>query len=316
MHVTHRLIAFTAACGLAIGGQTALAQEAEIEAEVAPPSAEVDVDAQPPVATTPQDAERQDRVVVVRQEAPAVRADVDIDDGDDFYEDSFVFLEAAGATGFQLGDTEYLPSGTPGDWQFPVVYGFGVGGTAGVMVSDTVAIIVSYQYQRAQTRDGNLEGVLDNVEGRIDYHTTVAGVRVYVPTGFGAVRAELAVGVVFPHSTELQLDYGPGLALLPQPITGTGFRTSNFSVGYGGQARLGYEIPIVGPLYAALDVQLQVFQAENSGETTELRNFVVDFEATPPTAVNTTLLHGDGALRPETRGVGSGLAVLSLGVRI
>ena len=135
-----------------------------------------------------------------------------------------------------------------------------------------------------------------------------------MPTGFGAFRGEVAVGVVFPHETQLQVDYGPGLALLPQPVTGSGFRTSSYSVGFGGQARIGYEIPIVGPLYAALDLQLQVFQAENSGEETELENFVVDFEA--PTPVNTTILHGDGGARPETRGVASGLGVLSVGVRL
>lgn len=87
-------------------------------------------------------------------------------------------------------------------------------------------------------------------------------------------------------------------------------------MGFGGQARIGYELPIVGPLYAALDLQLQVFQAENSGEETEFENFVTDFEAAPPVAVDAVVVHGDGALRPETRGVSSALVVLSVGVRI
>ena len=305
MHVTHRLIALTAVCGLCLGAETARAQEAEID---------VDMEAPPPPAATPYD-DRDQGVVVVRQEAPTTRVEVeDVDTNDAFYRDSIFFIEASAATGVQLGDTEYLPSGTPGDWQFPLVYGFGVGGTAGVMVGDQIALVGTYMYQRAQTRDGELDGALTNVEGRIDYHTALGGVRLYVPTGFGAFRGEVAVGVVFPHETVLQVDYGPGLALLPQPVTGSGFRTSNFSVGFGGQARIGYEIPIAGPLYAALDVQLQVFQAENSGETTELENFVVDFEA--PRPVNATILHGDGAERPETRGVASGLGVLSLGVRL
>ena len=301
MHVTHRLIALTAVCGLCLGAGTARAQEADIE---------VDLEAPPPPAITPYD----ERVVVVRQEAPEARAVADVDVEENVYADSLFFLEASAATGVQLGDTEYLPSGTPGDWQFPLVYGFGVGGTAGVMVGDQIALVGTYMYQRAQSRDGELDGAITNVEGRIDYHTALGGVRLYVPTGFGAFRGEVAVGVVFPHETQVQVDYGPGLALLPQPVTGSGFRTSSYSVGFGGQARIGYEIPIVGPLYAALDLQLQVFQAENSGEETELENFVVDFEA--PTPVNTTILHGDGGARPETRGVASGLGVLSVGVRL
>lgn len=304
MHVTHRLIALSAVCGLCFGAETAQAQEANID---------VDLEAPPP-AVTPYDQPREG-VVVVRQEAPDARVAAErAVETDDVYADSIFFLEASGATGVQLGDTSYLPSGTPGDWQFPLVYGFGVGGTVGVMVGDNIALVGSYMYQRAQSRDGNLEGALTNVEGRIDYHTALGGIRLYVPTGFGAFRGEVAVGVVFPHDTRIQFDYGPGLALLPQPITGSGFQTEKFSVGFGGQARIGYEIPIYGPLYAALDLQLQVFQSENSGETTTLENFVVDFEA--PTAVNATILHGDGAARPETRGVSSGLGVLSLGVRL
>lgn len=297
MHVTHRLIALTVICGLALNAGTARAQDAE-----------VDVDVQPPATPPPPDT------VVVRQET--VTAEVDVDDDDDFYDDSIFFAEAFGGGGFQLGDTEYLPSGTPGDWQFPVVYGFTVGGTVGLMLSDDIAVIVSYGYQRAQTRDGDLENVIENVEGRIDYHTAILGLRLYVPTGFGAFRGELGVGFVFPHSTELQIDYGPALALLPEPITGTGFRVTDFSFGYGGQARIGYEIRVFGPLYLALDLQLQVFQAENAGEVTELRNFVVDFAAMPPTAVNAVIRHGDGEERPETRGVGSGNLMLSVGVRI
>jgi hypothetical protein len=304
MHVTHRLIALTAVCGLALGAETARAQEADIE---------VDMEAPPPPAVTPYDRP-EDGVVVIRQEAPEARVDVEVEEEHDIYADSIVFLEASAATGVQLGDTEYLPSGTPGDWQFPLVYGFGVGGTAGVMVGDHIALVGTYMYQRAQTRDGHLDGALTNVEGRIDYHTALGGVRLYVPTGFGAFRGEVAVGVVFPHETQLQLDYGPALGGLPQPIPGSGYRTSRFSVGIGGQARIGYEIPIAGPLYAALDLQLQVFQAENSGEETRLENFVTDFTA--PRAVNATILHGDGAERPQTRGVSSGLGVLSVGVRL
>src|SRR5690606_20320404 len=119
MHVTHRLIALSAVCGLCFGAETAQAQEANID---------VDLEAPPP-AVTPYDQPREG-VVVVRQEAPDARVAAErAVETDDVYADSIFFLEASGATGVQLGDTSYLPSGTPGDWQFPLVYGFGVGGT-------------------------------------------------------------------------------------------------------------------------------------------------------------------------------------------
>lgn len=223
------------------------------------------------------------------------------------------FIEATGAGGFQVGETNYLPSSSSTDFQFPLVYSFGVGGTGGLMLGDTVAFIVNYQYSRGQTRDGSIPGVLDNVEGRIDYHTLLGGLRLYVPTGFGALRGDLAVGVLFPHSTVIQYDYGAGLSQLPTPITGSGFMVENFSVGYGGQARLGYQIPIFGPLYAAVDAALEVYQTENSGETTELTNFVTDFTEQPPVAVDAVILHGDGAARPVASSVSSGRVQLTIG---
>lgn len=308
MHVTHRLMAVvpTLAVSTLVFSATAFAQDAEVEIDID------DAITEAPPAEVPYDRTQED-VVVVRQEAPR-EVDLETVEASDPYADSILFIEAAAATGVQLGETDYLPSGTPGDWQFPLVYGFGVGGTAGIMVGDQVALVVNYQYQRAQSRDGQLDGAITNVEGRIDYHTLLAGLRLYVPTGFGAIRGELSVGVVFPHSTVVQVDYGPALGALPQPIVGSGFHTSNYSVGIGGGARIGYEIPIWGPLYAALDLQLQVFQSENSGYTEEFENFVTDFTA--PEAIDATIEFGDGAARPRTRGVSSGLGVLSLGVRI
>lgn len=228
-------------------------------------------------------------------------------------EDAHVFLEATGAGGVQLGNTNYLPSASATDYQFPLVYSFGVGGTAGFMIADNIALIGVYQYSRGQSRDGSIPGVLDNVEGRIDYHTALAGLRLFVPVGFGAFRGDLAVGVVFPHDTVVQFDYGPALSQLPTPITGSGRMVENFSVGFGGQGRIGYMMPIYGPLYAALDLAFEVFQAENAGETTELDNFVTDFAEQPPVAVTTTILHGDGAARPTTESVQSGRVQLSLG---
>lgn len=224
-----------------------------------------------------------------------------------------VFVEANGGGGFQIGNTDYLPSSSATDFQFPVVYGFGVGATGGVMLGGPIALVVNYEYAESQTRDGSIPGVLNNVEGRIKYHTAVVGLRLYVPTGFGAVRSELGVGVIFPFHTELELNYGPGLAVLPQPITGTGLMTTNFSVGVGGQAKIGYQIPIWGPLYTALDLELQLFQSDNSGETTRFNNFVTDFTATPPVAVTATVFNGDNGARPRSESVGAARAMLSLG---
>ena len=197
------------------------------------------------------------------------------------------FLEATGAYGIQFGDTPYLPSGGPTDYQHPIVHGFGVGGTAGVyVIPDTLAIIANYEYDRSISREGVLTGVLDEVQGLIQYHTAMLGLRLRVPVGFGAIRAEVSGGVLFPFQTELSYQYGAGLSQLPTPITGTGTRTDFYSVGFGGSGLIGYEMPLFGPLYLAINIRLRTFQTENSGERTELRNFVTDFTALPPTATD------------------------------
>jgi hypothetical protein len=228
-------------------------------------------------------------------------------------EEKHVFIEANGGGGLQIGNTDYLPSGAPGDWEFPWVGGWSVGATAGVMLGGPIALIASYEYDRSYTKTGSITGALDEVQGRISYHTAVAGVRLYVPTGYGAFRGSLAVGVLFPYSTQLRHDYGPALAQLPQPITGVGLETTNYSVGYGGVARIGYEFPLFGPIYTALDLELQAFQSENSGEQQTLNNVVTDFTAQPPTAVSTTVNFGDGAARPHTIGVTAGRLLLAVG---
>lgn len=230
-------------------------------------------------------------------------------------EDTHVFVEANGGGGLQIGNTDYLPSGSPTDFQFPWVGGYGVGATAGVMLGGPIALIASYEFDQSWTRTGSIAGVLNEVQGQISYHTAVAGLRLYVPTGFGAFRGSLAVGLIFPFSTQLQFEYGPALAQLPQAITGTGTSITNYSVGYGGVARIGYQIPIAGPIYTALDVELQAFQSENSGETQRLNNFVTDFTAQPPVATTATLRYGDNGLRPHTEGVTAGRLMLALGAQ-
>lgn len=216
---------------------------------------------------------------------------------------SMLFIEATGAYGVQFGRTDYLPAGATADYQHPIVHGFGVGGTVGVSLIPGLAVIANYEYSNARSRHGSLQGVIDDVQGSIDYHTVVAGLRLSVPAGPGFFQAELAGGVVMPFHTELEITYGAALAGLPTPITGTGTMISNYSVGFGGHGMIGYRIPIFGPLYTALNIKLRTFESENAGETNELRNFVTDFEALPPTAITADVPRGDGAARPTTNSV-------------
>lgn len=221
------------------------------------------------------------------------------------------FIEATGGYGVQMGETDYLPDGALDEYQHPLVNGYAVGGTAGLFVSPLVSLIANYEYTEAWSRNGEIPGLLDEVQGEIDYHTITGGVRLRAPVGFGALRAELAVGVVLPYETELRFDYGPVVAQLG--LTGTGTRVEHFSTGFGGHGALGYEIPLGDMFYLALDVKMKVFQSDNSGESTEYRNMVTDFDN--PVPVTATVEHDDGAERPITSSVQSTRGHLTLGAR-
>lgn len=224
-----------------------------------------------------------------------------------------VFVEANGAYGVQFGETDYLPAGTVGDWQHPIVHGFSVGATAGFMVMPSVALIASYDYSRAQSRIGQIDGLLDEVQGEIDYHTITAGARFFVPLPYGSFQAELGVGVVLPFETELRLQYAPTLAAVG--ISGTGTRIDEYSVGVGAHALFGYLIPIGDIFYGAINVKLRTFESENSGERTRLTNFVTDFEGQPPTATTGEVRYGDGAAQPSTNSVQDVRLQIALGAR-
>lgn len=237
-----------------------------------------------------QEIDLDDDVSTVRVEAPEP-------------DTSMFFVEATGAYGIQFGRTDYLPSGGLTNYQHPIVHGFGVGGTAGINLLPELALMANYEYSNARSREGWIPGVIDEVQGRIDYHTIVAGLRLSVPAGIGFFQAEFAVGVLLPFETELNIAYGPALAGLPTPITGSGSMISNYSIGFGGHGMLGYRIPIAGFLYTAINVKLRTFESENAGETTQLRNFVTDFTAQPPTATTADITFGEGAARPTTQSV-------------
>jgi hypothetical protein len=222
------------------------------------------------------------------------------------------FLEGSFGGGLLLGDVDYVPGGTSGDWSYPLVYGWEVGGTAGFMISPNVGFFGTYGYSQNQTREGRLDGLVDRVEGRLEFHTATGGVRLMMPTGFGAFRSDLGLGVIFPHSRVLNYEYAPEISQLGIPVQGLGRRVENYSVGVGFQGRIGYQIPLFGPLYAAADAELQLFQSENSGETTQYENFV-DFRAAIPAPINTTVTHGDGAAQPRTASVQSARLLLSVG---
>lgn len=226
---------------------------------------------------------------------------------------SIGFVEASGAYGFQLGTTDYLPDGAAQQYQHPLVNGYAVGASAGYFLTPALAVVVSYEYAAASSREGDVDSVLTRVQGELDYHTLVAGLRLLHPLGFGALRAEIGLGVVLPYETRLEVDYGPALA--PAGIAGTGSVTEDHGLGVGGHAVLGYEMPIHGPLYVAANLKLQVFQSGNDGEQTRLRNYVTDLSASPPAAVDADADHGDGEAQPTTHSVQAARLQLALGVR-
>lgn len=213
------------------------------------------------------------------------------------------FAEVTGSYGVQFGETDYLPAGTPGDYQYPLVHGLTFGGAAGVMLAPNIALVGVYDYTWATTPIGGVTGVLDRVQGTVDYHTAALGLRVYLPLDVGRIRAEMALGVLFPFHTQLELQYGPALGQLPTPIMGSGTMINDYSVGFGGHAALGYEIPITQNFYVDLNLRYRLYETENSGERTTLTNFVTDFGAVPPTAVTAVIPYGDGMATPHAYSV-------------
>jgi len=223
------------------------------------------------------------------------------------------FAEAYGGWGFQVGETDYLPDGTPTEYKHPVVTGWSVGATGGWLLAGDLALIGSYQYRTASSREGSVAGVLDRVEGEVQYHTISIGVRLYRAAGPGRLRSELAAGLALPFETKLTYDYGPGLA--PAGISGTGKLTDEYTVGYGVQGQLGYEMPVADKLYIALALELRMFQSNNRGKSTRLNNFVTDFTAMPPAATTATIENGDGRVRPRAYAVADLGPRLAIGAR-
>jgi hypothetical protein len=227
------------------------------------------------------------------------------------------FVEAEGGWGFQLGQLDYLSDESPTRYKHPLVTGWSGGFTGGYLLASDLAVIGSYQYRTASTREAHIPGVLDRGQGNIHYHTFALGVRIYRPTGPGRLRAEFAAGLAFPFRTEAELDYGPVLAAVG--IRGSGTMTDHYNLGYGAQAQIGYELPVVeipyGNLYVALALELRAFQSSNNGRSSELDNFVTDFATPPPTVTTATIEHGDGAAVPRQYAVSDVTLRLAVGAR-
>lgn len=227
------------------------------------------------------------------------------------------FVEAEGGWGFQLGELPYLFDGSPTRYKHPLVTGWSGGFTGGWFVGNDLAVIGSYQYRTASTREASITGVLDRAQGHIHYHTFALGVRLYRATGPGRLRAEFAAGLAFPFHTEADVDYGPALALAG--IQGSGTMIDHYNLGYGAQAQIGYELPVLatsyGNLYAAAAIELRAFQSTNNGRTTELDNFVTDVTAVPPVATTAVIDNQDGAAQPRQYAVSDVTLRLAIGAR-
>lgn len=229
-------------------------------------------------------------------------------------EPEVAFLEAFGTYGFSFGVTNYVPEGSPTDTQHPLTRGPGVGATAGVMLVEEFGLIASYEYSRAASREGFVENALDSVEGSIDFHTIVAGARVMRKLGPGRIHAEVALGVVLPFETELEYQYADAMAGLPDPVMGTGTRTSEYNIAYGGHGQFGYSFDIAAGAYLTTAVKLRTFQTNNEDQEVVLENFVTDFE--DPQAVDATMtFDADEGAPPNTYSVQDLRASLALGYR-
>jgi hypothetical protein len=227
------------------------------------------------------------------------------------------FVEAEGGWGFQLGELPYLFDKSPTQYKHPLVTGWSVGFTGGWFVLNDLAVIGSYQYRTASTREGSITGVLDRAQGDIHYHTFAIGVRMYRALGPGRLRSEFAVGLAFPFRTEAEVNYGPALAAAG--IHGSGTMIDHYNLGYGAQTQIGYEVPVLatsyGNLYAAAALELRAFQSTNNGRTTELNNFVTDLAAMPPVATTAVIEAENGGAQPRQYAVSDVTLRLAIGAR-
>ncbi|UJR84632.1 hypothetical protein [Sandaracinus amylolyticus] len=225
---------------------------------------------------------------------------------------SIGFVEATGGYGLNFGRTDYLPAGAPGDWMHPMVFGYAFGGTAGITLVPGIALVASYEFSRAESRHGEIDGAVESVQGSVEAHTLTGGVRFYFPLPYGAFQAEVTAGALLPYETVVEVQYtGP----LAQLIGERGSRIDHYSVGVGGTALFGYVLPIGDVFYSSFNIKARLFETENSGETRVFNNYVTDFTTTPPTVTTAEIRFGDGGAQPTTNSLQDVRLQLALGAR-
>jgi hypothetical protein len=226
------------------------------------------------------------------------------------------FAEAFGGYGFQHGTTPYVPTGDGTTFRHPRTHGFNVGAIAGAKIARGLFAVANYEFVHAKSRSGQIAGVVDDIDGRISYHTITFGLRLERLIGPGRVFGQLTLGVLLPFETRLTFEYGRALAALPDPITGEGRRVTEYGFGLGGAALMGYQLMLTDRLYLAPAVKLSTFTTNNDGERIRLDNFVTDFEA--PAATTTVIRHDTDATRgapPTTYSVQDTRVQVSFGAR-
>lgn len=222
------------------------------------------------------------------------------------------FLELAGDFGFQFGEQEYVPTGVPGESEHPLTSGLGFNATGGIRLTGGLDLVLDYVYGSAESRDGQVTGILTSVLGSIDYHAITTGVRTGRVLGPGRIYGELAIGVILPFDTRLEYEYGQ--VMNQMGISGEGVRVEHYNLGVGAHGEAGYQLALGYGVYLGTALRIQGFQSNNDGESTEYDNFVVDFTA--PQAMTMEVNHGtDGAATPSTYAVQDLRLHIDLGYR-
>ena len=222
------------------------------------------------------------------------------------------FLEVAGDFGFQFGEQEYVPAGVPGESEHPLTSGLGFNVTGGIRLTGGLDLVLDYVYGSAESRVGQVTGILTSVQGSIDYHAITTGVRTGRVLGPGRIYGELAVGVILPFDTRLEYQYGQ--VMNQMGISGEGNRVEHYNLGVGAHGEAGYQLALGYGVYLGTALRIQGFQSNNDGESTEYDNFVLDFTA--PQAMTMEVDHGtDGAATPSTYGVQDLRLHIDLGYR-
>jgi hypothetical protein len=222
------------------------------------------------------------------------------------------FTEVVGGWGFQLGTTPYIPRGD--GFNHPLTNGPSVGAGAGLALTDTLFVVGDYSFTQARSVHGEIPGAVDEIEAGIHYQTVTAGLRSVCGHGPGRVYGEMTAGVLLPFDTEVRYTYNERLAPEPVGISGVGTKRDEYNAGYGAQASMGYQRLLGDRFYVSGLLKVRAFTTSNVDRKTTLDNFVTDWTALPPAAVDaTTTYETDGENQPSTYSVQDGRVYLSVG---